>query len=72
MLVSVQDIHYKTKALEGVISALVAGLSVTNPGLVEEVKRIIDDNISQPDQPEGFVKALQEVRQSFDKISVEY
>ncbi|HIF9101666.1 TPA: hypothetical protein ACX6PR_002587 [Photobacterium damselae] len=70
MSISMQDIHYKTQALEGVLSALIAGLSVTQPGLVNEVKRITDENIAAPGQPEGFVKALTEVRKSLDSINV--
>ncbi|MEZ8244142.1 hypothetical protein [Vibrio splendidus] len=71
MSISMQDLHYKTQALEGVLSALIAGLSVNNPGLVNEVKRITEENIQRPGQPEGFVKALIEVRNSFESINVE-
>lgn len=71
MSISMQDLHYKTQALEGVLSALIAGLSVNNPGLVNEVKRITEENIQRPGQPEGFVKALTEVRNSFESINVE-
>ncbi|CAM4356911.1 MULTISPECIES: hypothetical protein [Vibrio] len=71
MSISVQDLHYKTQALEGVMSVLIAGLSVNNPGLVDEIKRITDENIARPGQPEGFVKALKEVRNSMDNINVQ-
>ncbi|EGQ7642078.1 TPA: hypothetical protein SLZ51_003573 [Vibrio cholerae] len=71
MSISVQDLHYKTQALEGVMSVLIAGLSVNNPGLVNEIKRITDENIARPGQPEGFVKALKEVRNSIDNINVQ-
>ncbi|ANS87749.1 Uncharacterised protein [Vibrio owensii] len=71
MSISVQDLHYKTQALEGVMSVLIAGLSVNNPGLVDEIKRITDENIARPGQPEGFVKALKEVRNSIDNINVQ-
>lgn len=70
MSINMQDLHYKTKALEGVLSVLVAGLSITQPSLINDLKRITDENIAAPGQPEGFVKALIEVRKSFDNITV--
>ena len=72
MSINMSDIHYKTKALEGVLSILLAGLSINNPELVEEVKRVLDENINAEGQPDGFVKALKEVRDSFSNIKVVY
>lgn len=70
-MISVKDTHYKTLALEGVLSTLIAGLSVSNPGLIDEVNRVINENISEPGKDEGLVRALIEVRNSINRIGVE-
>ncbi|MCF5868198.1 hypothetical protein ACK35S_13975 [Aeromonas veronii] len=72
MSVNMIDMHYKIKALEGVVSVLIAGLSVNNPGLVNEIKRILDENINHPGQPDGFIHALQELRSGMENIQVKY
>ena len=62
--------YWKTRALEGVLSTLLTGLSVSQPGLVGEVKRITKENIQRPGQPAEFVKALKDVLNSIENITI--
>lgn len=70
MTIGILELHYKTKALEGVLSVLIEGLSISNPSLIEQVKRVLDENINAEGQAEGFVAALEEVKASFNNITI--